>query len=85
MGINGFKDVGTLLLFLAPDKFIEILVFIHKNVFSSPQTVIRHLESLPNEAAARDRQSRCAWYLSFLIKVSRRKWLPPKCELKKQS
>ncbi|KAK9980797.1 hypothetical protein ABG768_000384 [Culter alburnus] len=69
---NALKDVGMKMATLTPENLQEM------RAEFCPQTVIRHLESLPNEAAARDRQSRCAWYLSFLIKVSRRKWLPPK-------
>ncbi|XP_048053509.1 DNA-directed RNA polymerase I subunit RPA49 [Megalobrama amblycephala] len=69
---NALKDVGMKFATLTPENLQEM------RAEFCPQTVIRHLESLPNEAAARDRQSRCAWYLSFLIKVSRRKWLPPK-------
>ncbi|XP_067260598.1 DNA-directed RNA polymerase I subunit RPA49 [Chanodichthys erythropterus] len=67
---NALKDVGMKMA--TPENLQEM------RAEFCPQTVIRHLESLPIEDAARDRQSRCAWYLSFLIKVSHRKWLPLK-------
>ncbi|XP_063074319.1 DNA-directed RNA polymerase I subunit RPA49 [Engraulis encrasicolus] len=37
------------------------------------QTVMKHLESLPANPEARDRQARCLWYLSLLIKLGHQK------------
>ncbi|ROI16037.1 DNA-directed RNA polymerase I subunit RPA49 [Anabarilius grahami] len=69
---DALKDVGMKMATLTPENLQEM-----RDEFC-PQSVFRHLELLPNEAAARDRQARCAWFLSFLIKVSHRKWLPAK-------
>ncbi|NP_001018540.1 DNA-directed RNA polymerase I subunit RPA49 [Danio rerio] len=38
-----------------------------------PQTVLKHLETLSKDEADRDRQCRCAWYLSFVIRASLQK------------
>lgn len=64
---DALKDVGMKMAALTPEDLQKMKAEL------GPQTVLTHLESLPNEDAARDRQSRCAWYLSFLIKVSLQK------------
>ncbi|XP_073699322.1 DNA-directed RNA polymerase I subunit RPA49 [Garra rufa] len=66
---DALKDVGAKMAALTPEDLQKM------KDEKSPQTVLRHLESLPKEDAARDRQSRCAWYLSFLIKASLQKRL----------
>ncbi|XP_041965496.1 DNA-directed RNA polymerase I subunit RPA49 isoform X1 [Alosa sapidissima] len=43
-----------------------------------PQTVMRHLEAMPVDPEARDRQARCLWYLSLLIKVAHQKFISRK-------
>uniref|UniRef100_A0A8C2HGJ4 RNA polymerase I subunit E n=1 Tax=Cyprinus carpio TaxID=7962 RepID=A0A8C2HGJ4_CYPCA len=61
---EALKDVGAKMAALTAEDLQKM------RAENSPQIVLRHLESLPNEEAARDRQSRCIWYLSFLIKAS---------------
>ncbi|KAL4640329.1 DNA-directed RNA polymerase I subunit RPA49 [Arapaima gigas] len=39
----------------------------------SPRSVLLQLQTLPSEGERRDRQARCAWYLSQLIKLSHQK------------
>ncbi|KAK7161944.1 hypothetical protein R3I94_004571 [Phoxinus phoxinus] len=64
---DALKDVGLKMAALKPEDLQKMRAEL------SPQTVLAHLESLPKEKEARERQSRCAWYLSFLIKVSLQK------------
>ncbi|XP_067297914.1 DNA-directed RNA polymerase I subunit RPA49 isoform X2 [Pseudorasbora parva] len=64
---DALKDVGMKMSALTPGELQKM------RDEGSPQTVLRFLESLPSEDAARDRLSRCAWYLSFLIKISLQK------------
>ncbi|XDV14847.1 hypothetical protein PO909_015026 [Leuciscus waleckii] len=64
---DALKDVGMKMAALTPEDLQKMRAEL------CPQTVLTHLESLPNEDTARVRQSRCAWYLSFLIKVSLQK------------
>uniref|UniRef100_A0A673G579 DNA-directed RNA polymerase I subunit RPA49-like n=1 Tax=Sinocyclocheilus rhinocerous TaxID=307959 RepID=A0A673G579_9TELE len=66
---DSLKDVGAKMAALTPEDLLKM------RAENCPQTVLRHLEFLPKEDAARDRQSRCAWYLSFLIKASLQKRL----------
>ncbi|KAM9398457.1 DNA-directed RNA polymerase I subunit RPA49 isoform 1-T1 [Salvelinus alpinus] len=37
------------------------------------QSVVRHLESLPREGVARERQARCAFYLLMMLKLARQR------------
>uniref|UniRef100_A0A671MF39 RNA polymerase I subunit E n=1 Tax=Sinocyclocheilus anshuiensis TaxID=1608454 RepID=A0A671MF39_9TELE len=74
---DSLKDVGAKMAALTPEDLQKM------RAENCPQTVLRHLELLPKEDAARDRQSRCAWYLSFLIKASLQKRLSFKCECKR--
>ncbi|RXN04693.1 DNA-directed RNA polymerase I subunit RPA49 [Labeo rohita] len=66
---DALKDVGAKMAALTPEDLQKM------KAENSPQTVLRHLELLPKDDAARDRQSRCVWYLSFLIKASQQKRL----------
>ncbi|GAA6091923.1 DNA-directed RNA polymerase I subunit RPA49 [Tachysurus ichikawai] len=45
---------------------------------SLPKSVKEILKSLPKEGEARDRQARCAWYLSYLIRLAQTKKLDRK-------
>nr|XP_055061577.1 DNA-directed RNA polymerase I subunit RPA49 [Misgurnus anguillicaudatus] len=69
---EALNDVGVKMAELTPEDLQKM------KDEGSPQTVLKHLEFLPKEAAARERLSRCAWYLSFLIKVSLQKRLSRK-------
>ncbi|KAK1792567.1 hypothetical protein P4O66_012502 [Electrophorus voltai] len=40
-----------------------------------PMSVLRHLQSLPKPAKARQQQACCAWYLAFLIRVAKQRKL----------
>ncbi|XP_051983371.1 DNA-directed RNA polymerase I subunit RPA49 [Xyrauchen texanus] len=66
---DALKDVGVKMAELTPEDLQKM------RDDGSQQTVLQHLELLPKEGAARERLSRCAWYLSFLIKVSQQKRL----------
>ncbi|XP_043103824.1 DNA-directed RNA polymerase I subunit RPA49 [Puntigrus tetrazona] len=66
---DALKDVGAKMAALTPEDLQKM------RAENCPQTVLRHLELLPKEDTARDRQSRCIWYLSFLLKVSSQKRL----------
>ncbi|KAL2098427.1 hypothetical protein ACEWY4_007634 [Coilia grayii] len=43
-----------------------------------PRTVMRHLEAMPVNPEARDRQGRCVWYLFLLIKLANQKFVSHK-------
>ncbi|KAI5087765.1 DNA-directed RNA polymerase I subunit RPA49 [Silurus meridionalis] len=45
---------------------------------SLPETVKKILKSLPKEGEDRDREARCAWYLSYLIRLAQIKKLQKK-------
>lgn len=66
---EALKDAGAKMAALTAEDLQKM------RAENSPQIVLRHLESLPKEEAARDRQSRCVWYLSFLIKASQQRRL----------
>ncbi|XP_026879834.2 DNA-directed RNA polymerase I subunit RPA49 isoform X2 [Electrophorus electricus] len=40
-----------------------------------PMSVLRHLQSLPKPAKARQQQACCAWYLAFLIRIAKQRKL----------
>jgi len=42
------------------------------------QTVMKHLESMPVNPEARDRQARCLWFLSLLIKLAHQRFVSRK-------
>ncbi|KAK2908741.1 hypothetical protein Q8A67_004578 [Cirrhinus molitorella] len=67
--LDALKDVGEKMAALTPEDLEKM------KAEDTPQNVLRHLELLPKEDAARDKQSRCVWYLSFLIKASLQKRL----------
>ncbi|KAA0722416.1 DNA-directed RNA polymerase I subunit RPA49 [Triplophysa tibetana] len=62
--LEALKDVGV--------KMAELTLEDLKKMKDEgcPQTVLSQLEFMPKEEKARERLSRCTWYLSFLIKVS---------------
>ncbi|TRY64722.1 hypothetical protein DNTS_030149 [Danionella cerebrum] len=69
---DSLKDVALKMSMLTPEELEKM------RAEECPQTVLKHLETLPQDACARDRLSRCAWYLSFLIKASHQKHLTAK-------
>ncbi|XP_072526705.1 DNA-directed RNA polymerase I subunit RPA49 [Salminus brasiliensis] len=64
---ESLKQVGEKMAALTSEDLVKM-----RNS-GSPETVLRHLESLPNTTEARERQARCAWYLLFLIRLARHK------------
>lgn len=66
---ESLKDVGAKYATLSPEDLRKM------RDEHCPQTVLKHLEILPKDEADRDRQCRCAWYLSFVIRASLQKRL----------
>ncbi|XP_056301646.1 DNA-directed RNA polymerase I subunit RPA49 [Danio aesculapii] len=66
---ESLKDVGAKYATLSPEDLQKM------RDERCPQTVLKHLQTLSKDEADRDRQCRCAWYLSFVIRASLQKQL----------